>query len=77
MLSLELQSEFHLEQPIVDKISDNSKTTPVLPSPPYPTANACYRCGGDSHATHNCRFKDQTLRKGVTPFKSLALKSGC
>ena len=56
----ELQSEFHPEQPRVDKISDNRQTTPVLPPPPNPTANACYRCGGDSHATHNCRFKDQT-----------------
>ena len=56
----ELQSEFHPEQPRVDKISDNSQTTPVLPPPPNPTTNACYRCGGDSHATHNCRFKDQT-----------------
>ena len=77
MLSLELQSKFHLEQPIVDKIPDNSKTTPVLHPPPNPTANACYRCGGDLHATHNGRFKDQTLRKGKAPFKSLALKSGC
>ena len=56
----ELQSEFHPEQPRVDKISDKSQTTPVLPPPPNPTANACYRCGGDSHTTHNCRFKDQT-----------------
>ena len=56
----ELQSEFHPEQPRVDKISDNSQTTPVLPPPPNSTANACYRCGGGSHATHNCRFKDQT-----------------
>ena len=56
----ELQSEFHPEQPRVDKISDNSQTTPVLPPPPNPTTNACYRCGGDSHATHNCRLKDQT-----------------
>ena len=56
----ELQSEFHPEQPRVDKISDKSQTTPVLPPPPNPTANACYRCGGDSHVTHNCRFKDQT-----------------
>ena len=32
----ELQSEFHPEQPRVDKISDKSQTTPVLPPPPNP-----------------------------------------
>jgi len=56
----ELQSEFHPEQSRVDKISDNSQTTPVPSPPPNFTANACYRCGGDSYATHICRFKDQT-----------------
>ena len=54
-----LQSDFHPEQHRVDKISDNNQTTPVYPRPPNPTANACYWCGGDSHATHNWRFKDQ------------------
>ena len=59
--ALELQSEFHPEQPRVDKIlirqqANNSSTSPSAD----PTGNACYRCGGDSHATHNCRFKDQT-----------------
>ena len=52
----ELQSELQSE-PRVDKISDNS--TP--PPPPNPTAKICYRCGGDSHTIHNCRFKDQTF----------------
>ena len=52
----ELQSELHPE-PRVDKISANSKTPQI---PPNTTPNACYQCGGDSHATHNCRFKDQT-----------------
>ena len=51
----ELQSELQAE-PRVDKISDNSKP----PQPPNPTPKVCYRRGGDSHATHNCRFKDQT-----------------
>ena len=51
----ELQSELQSE-PRVDKISDNS--TP--PPPPNPTPKICYRCGGDSHTIHNCRFKDQT-----------------
>ncbi|KAL9967300.1 hypothetical protein ACROYT_G025499 [Oculina patagonica] len=54
----ELHSELHAEPP-VDKISDNSKPPPPLP-PPNPTTKVCYRCGGDSHASHNCRFKDQT-----------------
>ena len=41
---------------------DNSQTTQVLPPLLNPTAtcNTCYQRGGDSHATHNCRFKDQT-----------------
>ena len=52
----ELQSELHPE-PRVDKISANSKTPQI---PPNTTPNACYRCGGDSHTTHNCRVKDQT-----------------
>ena len=39
----ELQCEFHPEKPRVDKISDNSKTTPGLPPPPNSTTNACYR----------------------------------
>ena len=59
----ELQSEFHPEQSTFDKIYimvDNNQTTLELPSPPNPTANTTYRCGGDSHVIHNCRFKDQT-----------------
>ncbi|PFX20902.1 Retrovirus-related Pol polyprotein from transposon 17.6 [Stylophora pistillata] len=51
----ELQSELQSE-PRVDKISDNHIEAPS----PNPTTKVCYRCGGDSHATHNCRFKDQT-----------------
>ena len=51
----ELQSELQSE-PRVDKISDNHTQAPS----PNPTTKVCYRCGGDSHATHNCRFKDQT-----------------
>ena len=41
---------------------DNSQTTPVLPPLLNPTArcNTRYWHGGDSHATNNCRFKDQT-----------------
>ena len=54
----ELHSELHPE-PRVDKISDNSKPPPP-PPPPNLTPKSCYRCGGDSHASHNCRFKDQT-----------------
>lgn len=50
-LQIELQSE-----PRVDKISDNHTQGPS----PNPTTKVCYRCGGDSHATHNCRFEDQT-----------------
>ena len=57
--ALELQSELNPEQPRVDKISDNRQPT-QLPPPPSPTVNACHRCGGDSHTTHNCRFEDQT-----------------
>ncbi|PFX12679.1 Uncharacterized protein K02A2.6 [Stylophora pistillata] len=49
-LQIELQSE-----PRVDKISDNHTQEPS----PNPTTKVCYRCGGDSHATHNCRLKDQ------------------
>ena len=45
----ELQSEFHPEQPRVDKISDNSQTTPVLPPLPNPTANACAE---ETHTQH-------------------------
>ena len=63
----QLQNEFHPEQPRVEKISDNSKTTPILPPPPKPTVNPCYLCGGHSHAMHNCKFKE----KGGTHFKSL------
>ena len=51
----ELQSELQSE-PRVYKISDNSKPLP----PPNPTPKVCYCGGGDSHTTHNCRFKDQT-----------------
>jgi len=47
--------ELHAE-PRVDKISENSKPPPL----PNLTPKGCYRCGGDSHASHNCRFKDQT-----------------
>ena len=55
----EMQSELH-EEPRVDKISDNRKPPPSLSPPPNPTPKVCYRCGGDSHVTHSCRFKDQT-----------------
>jgi len=55
----ELHSELHAE-PRVDKISDNSKPPPAPPPPPNLTPKGCYRCGGDWHASHNCRFKDQT-----------------
>ena len=54
----ELHSELHAE-PRVDKISDNSKP-PRPPMPPNLTPKVCYRCGGDLHASQNCRFKDQT-----------------
>ena len=59
----ELHSELHAE-PRVDKISDNSKPPPpppppTPPPPPNLTPKVCYRCGGDSQASHNCRFKDQ------------------
>ena len=50
----ELQGELQSE-PRVDKILDNSKPPPL----PNPTPKVCHRCG-DSHTTHNCRFKDQT-----------------
>ncbi|XP_022777528.1 uncharacterized protein LOC111318945 [Stylophora pistillata] len=49
-LQIELQSE-----PRVGKISDNHTQAPS----PNPTTKVCYRCWGDSQATHNCRFKDQ------------------
>ena len=49
----ELQSELHAE-PRVDKISVYSRP------PPNVTPKLCHLCGGDSHATHNCRFKNQT-----------------
>ena len=55
----ELHSKLHAE-PGVDKISDNSKPPPPPPPPPNLTPKVCYRCGGDSHASHNCRFKEQT-----------------
>ena len=55
----ELHSELHAE-PRVDKISDNSKSRPPPPPPPNLTPKVCYRCRGDSHASHNCRFKNQT-----------------
>ena len=54
-----MQSKLH-EEPRVDKISDDRKTPPPLSPPPNPTPKLCYRCGGNSHATHSCRFKDQT-----------------
>ena len=56
----ELHSELHAEPRVLksSKISDNSKPPP--PPPPNLTPKVCYRCGGDSHASHNCRFKDHT-----------------
>ena len=78
--ALELRSEFHPEQSRVDEISDNSKTTSVLPPPSNLTANAFYRWGENSHATHI--IADSRTRQAIfaerchgTHFKSLSLET--
>ena len=52
----ELQSELNPNPvPHVDKLTEHNKPTPAKPA----TNPPCYRCGGNTHMTHNCFYKDQ------------------
>ena len=52
----ELQSELNPNPvPHVDKLTEHNKPTPAKPA----TTPPCYRCGGNTHLTHNCFYKDQ------------------
>ena len=52
----ELQSELNPNPvPHVDKLTEHNTPTPVKPA----TTPTCYRCGGNTHMTHNCFYKDQ------------------
>ena len=52
----ELQSELNPNPvPHVDKLTEHNKPTPAKPA----TTPPCYRCGGNTHMTHNCFYKDQ------------------
>ena len=50
----ELQSELN-PVPHVDKLTESNKATAAKPV----TTRYCYRCGGNTHMTHNCFYKDQ------------------
>ena len=52
----ELQSELNPNPvPRVAKLTEQYKPTPAK----LATTPPCYRCGGNSHMTHNCFYKDQ------------------
>ena len=50
----ELQSELN-PVPHVDKLTESNKATAAKPV----TTRYCYRCGGNTHMTHNCFYRDQ------------------
>ena len=52
--AFELQSELN-PVPHVDKLTESNKATAAKPV----TTRYCYRCGGNTHMTHNCFYKDQ------------------
>ena len=50
----ELQSELN-PVPHVDKLTESNKATAAKSV----TTRYCYRCGGNTHMTHNCFYRDQ------------------